>query len=89
MVEIEFSNFKISNEQADTFAYNIFSEIGAFVNNNFEDFFIWSIEDVSKNIIMTLDGIICIQNMGEYEVARNNDYEKEGGNFGCSNLYKV
>ena len=48
----------ISDAQAETFAYNIYRDIAEYMKTNFEDFLLWNLEDISKNIILTLDGII-------------------------------
>ena len=56
-VDIKFENNLISDEQAETFAYNIYRDIAEHIKENFEDFFEWNLETISINCIMTLDGI--------------------------------
>ena len=63
----------ISDAQAETFAYNIYRDIAEYMKTNFEDFLLWNLEDISKNIVLTLDGIIFRTQNG-YELC---NYGKE------------
>ena len=50
----------ISDAQAETFAYNIYRDIAEYMKTNFEDFLWWNLEEISRNIVSTIDGIILI-----------------------------
>lgn len=63
----------ISDAQAETFAYNIYRDIAEYMKTNFEDFLLWNLENISKNIILTLDGII-FRKQNLYELCQ---YRKE------------
>ena len=51
-------NNLISDAQAETFAYNIYRDVAEYMKVNFEDFLWWNLEDISRKLILTIDGII-------------------------------
>lgn len=59
-MDVEIIENIISNEQAETFAYNIYRDIAEYMKTNFEDFLWWNLEEISRNIVLTIDGIILI-----------------------------
>ena len=67
-VDMDFKNNLISNEQAETFAYNIYRDIAEYLKDNFKDFFEWNLEIISINCIMTFDGIIIIEKNCKYDL---------------------
>ena len=61
-VNVKFEDYLISDEQAETFAYNIYREIAEYIKTNFENFFEWNLETISVNLILTTDGITHKEN---------------------------
>lgn len=59
-MEVQIIENLISDAQAETFAYNIYRDIAEYMKTNFEDFLWWNLEDISRNIVLTIDGIILI-----------------------------
>ena len=59
-VDIDLKNAIMSSEQVETFSYNIFRDIGEYLNNHIFEYFEWNFLDKTiDNIIVTLDiGII-------------------------------
>ncbi len=72
-VDIKFENSLISDEQAETFAYNIYRDIEEHIKENFEDFFGWNLETISINCIMTLDGIETRELNYKYDLCKYNN----------------
>ena len=72
-VDIKFENNLISDEQAETFAYNIYRDIAEHIKENFEDFFEWNLETISINCIMTLDELKIKEfKFNEYDLCKYN-----------------
>lgn len=67
-VDIDFKNNLISNEQAETFAYNIYRDIAEYLKDNFEDFFEWNLEAICMNIVLTSSGMEIIKNNYQYNL---------------------
>lgn len=67
-VDINFKDNLISNEQAETFAYNIYRDIAEYLKDNFEDFFEWNLETICMNIVLTLYGMEIIKNNYQYNL---------------------
>ena len=67
-VYIDFKDNLISNEQAETFAYNIYRDIAEYLKDNFEDFFEWNLETICMNIVLTLYGMEIIKNNYQYNL---------------------
>ena len=59
-MDVEIIENIISDAQAEIFAYNIYRDIAEYMNTNFEDFLWWNLEEISRNIVLTIDGIILI-----------------------------
>lgn len=72
-VDIKFENNLISDEQAETFAYSIYRDIAEHIKENFEDFFVWNLETISINCIMTLDGIATRELNYKYDLCKYNN----------------
>lgn len=62
-------NNLISDAQAETFAYNIYRDVAEYMKVNFEDFLWWNLEDISRKLILTIDGIMKKDNY-EYELCK-------------------
>ena len=69
-VNIKFENYLISDEQAETFAYNIYRNIGEYIKNNFDDFFEWNLETISIHLIMTKDELKQKENNYTYDLCK-------------------
>ena len=67
-VDIDFKDNLISNEQAETFAYNIYRDIAEYLKHNFEDFFEWNLEAICMNIVLTLYGMEIIESNYQYNL---------------------
>lgn len=63
-------NNSISDAQAETFAYNIYRDVAEYMKVNFEDFLWWNLEDISRKLILTIDGIIMKKDNYEYELCK-------------------
>mgnify|MGYP003204566908 CR=1 FL=1 len=63
-------NNLISDAQAETFAYNIYRDVAEYMKVNFEDFLWWNLEDISRKLILTIDGIIMKKDNYEYELCK-------------------
>ena len=63
-------NNLISDAQAETFAYNIYRDVAEYMKVNFEDFLWWKLEDISRKLILTIDGIIMKKDNYEYELCK-------------------
>ena len=87
-LEIKFNDAIISEEQAQSFAYNMYSSIQEYMDINFEEFFIWNIKSFTGKLIMTIDGILYNENNDDYSYDLTK-YENQqiGGDYnGCSNI---
>lgn len=63
-VEIDLKNVIMSSEQVETFSYNIFRDIGEYLNNHILEYFEWRIENkIISNIVITLDNGIVEKEM--------------------------
>ena len=68
-------NNLISDAQAETFAYNIYRDVAEYMKVNFEDF-LWLVFDIlcftniSRKLILTIDGIIMKKDNYEYELCK-------------------
>lgn len=69
-VNIKFENYLISDEQAETFAYNIYRNIDEYIKNNFDDFFEWNLEKISIHLIMTKDELKQKENNYTYDLCK-------------------
>lgn len=69
-MEVEIIDNLISDAQAETFAYNIYREIAEYMKINFEDFFWWNLEEISKVVVSTLDGVQMKKDNYVYERCR-------------------
>ena len=72
-IDIEFNDFLINEKQAEIFAYNIYRDIEEHIKENFEDFFVWNLETISINCIMTLDGIATRELNYKYDLCKYNN----------------
>lgn len=63
-------NNLISDAQAETFAYNIYRDVAEYMKVNFEDFLWWNLEEVSKVVVSTLEGIQNKKDNYVYEAVR-------------------
>ena len=63
-------NNLISDAQAETFDYNIYRDVAEYMKVNFEDFLWWNLEDISRKLILTIDGIIMKKDNYEYELCK-------------------
>ena len=63
-------NNLISDAQAETFAYNIYRDVAEYMKVTFEDFLWWNLEDISRKLILTIDGIIMKKDNYEYELCK-------------------
>ena len=72
-LNIKFENYLISDEQAETFAYNIYRDIAEYIKNNFKNFYCWYLEEISICCIMTLGGIVCRKNEYRYDLCKYED----------------
>ena len=59
-MEVQIIENLISDAQAETFAFNIYRDIAEYMKTNVEDFLWWNLEEISRNIVLTIDGIILI-----------------------------
>ena len=59
-MEVQIIENLISDAQAETFAYNIYRDIAEYMKTNFDEFLWWNLEEISRNIVLTIDGIILI-----------------------------
>lgn len=59
-MEVKIIENLISDAQAETFAYNIYRDIAEYMKTNFDEFLWWNLEEISRNIVLTIDGIILI-----------------------------
>ena len=56
-MNIDFSNVIMNSGQVETFAYNIFRDVGEYLKNHIFEYFEWNIQN--KRIVITLDnGVI-------------------------------
>lgn len=69
-VDIQFEDSLMSDEQAETFAYNVYRDIAEYIKNNFDDFIWWNLEEISICCIMTIDGIVCRKNRYSYDLCK-------------------
>ena len=60
----------INNAQAETFAYNIYRDVAEYMKVNFEEFLWWNLEEVSKVVVSTLEGIQNKKDNYVYEAVR-------------------
>lgn len=67
-VSIKFEDNLISDDQAETFAYNIYRDIAEYMKDNYEDFFEWNLEKILIGCVMTLDKIIHIGKKYKYDL---------------------
>lgn len=63
-------NNLISDAQAETFAYNIYRDVAEYMKVNFEEFLWWNLEEVSKVVVSTLEGIQNKKDNYVYEAVR-------------------
>lgn len=59
-MDVEIIENIISDAQAETFAFNIYRDIAEYMKTNFDEFLWWNLEEISRNIVLTIDGIILI-----------------------------
>ena len=86
-LEIDFNDALISEEQAQSFAYNMYSSIQEYIDTNFEEFFIWNIESFTGKLMMTIDGILYNENNDNSYDLTNYENKQIGGDYnGCSNI---
>lgn len=69
-MDVEIIENIISDAQAETFAYNIYRDIEEYIKTNFEDFLWWNLEEISRNLILTIDGILMKKENYVYELCR-------------------
>lgn len=69
-MDVEIIENIISDAQAETFAFNIYRDIAEYMKTNFEDFFWWNLEEISRNIVLTIDGILMMKEKYVYELCR-------------------
>lgn len=69
-MDVEIIENIISDAQAETFAYNIYRDIAEYIKTNFEDFLWWNLEEISRNLILTIDGILMKKENYVYELCR-------------------
>lgn len=71
-MEIDISKLIVSEEQSHSFAILMVNEIKSYIKEHTEEFITWLIEDISANVIMTLDGIITRSSSYEYSLCKYN-----------------
>ena len=69
-MDVEIIENIISDAQVETFAYNIYRDIEEYIKTNFEDFLWWNLEEISRNLILTIDGILMKKENYVYELCR-------------------
>lgn len=69
-MDVEIIDNIISDAQAETFAFNIYRDIAEYMKTNFEDFFWWNLEEISRNIVLTIDGLLMKEEKYVYELCR-------------------
>ena len=60
----------ISDAQAETFAFNIYRDIAEYMKTNFEEFLWWNLEEISRNIVLTIDELLMKKEKYVYELCR-------------------
>lgn len=85
-VDIQFQNDLISEEQAETFAYNIYRDVAEYMKTNFEEFLWWNLETISINIILTTDDTEKIERNYKYDLCMYKCNRKESDEDECSDL---
>lgn len=61
-VNIKFEDNLISDNQAETFAYNIYRDIAEYMKTNFEEFIWWNLDTISAGCVITINGDIYKNN---------------------------
>lgn len=71
------NNSTLTNEQAETFAYNIFRDIGEYIKENSTEFLFWVRDEILgdsiENMVLVLDeGIVKRKSSYDYRTEASN-----------------
>ena len=69
-MDVEILENIISDAQAETFAFNIYRDIAEYMKTNFEEFLWWNLEEISRNIVLTIDELLIKKEKYVYELCR-------------------
>lgn len=69
-MDVEILENIISDAQAETFAFNIYRDIAEYMKTNFEEFLWWNLEEISRNIVLTIDELLMKKEKYVYELCR-------------------
>ena len=84
-LNIKLNDLTMSKEQVETFAYNIYRDIGTYIEENedsFLEFILMRTVEKAEKYVFTIDGKIYLKERYKYKLTQYN----EGDYNECSNL---